>query len=207
MSRLRFFAVAIGLLVGLVLAAHSQSQATLPPVSDTADAQATFVGAATCGSCHEQIHDGWKSARHSKMLQPANTASVEGDFSKRAVTLRGSRYGLQVESGRFFITESYLTGKEQKHLVEYTLGSRRIQHYLTTIENGWIIVLPPSWDVQRQEWFHNLEIVRPDEDDQKVVVQQWNKSCVGCHVSQEEVNYNRATRTYATRWSDFGTSC
>jgi len=51
-----------------------------------------------------------------------------------------------------------------------------------------------------------MEIVRPDEDD-GALVQQWNKSCVGCHVSQEEVNYSPATRSYATRWVDFGTSC
>ena len=47
-----------------------------------------------------------------------------------------------------------------------------------------MIVLPPSWDVQRHEWFDNMEIVRPDENDQKPV-QQWNKNCVGCHVSQQ----------------------
>ena len=33
-----------------------------------------------------------------------------------------------------------------------------------------------------------MEIVRPDENDQKLV-QQWNKNCVGCHVSQQENNY------------------
>src|SRR5205823_5920765 len=73
-------------------------------------------------------------------------------------------------------------------------------------ENGWIILLPPSWDVQRREWFHNLEIVRPDEYEH-TLVQQWNRSCVGCHVSQEEVNYNPETRSYATTWNDFGTTC
>ena len=52
------------------------------------------------------------------------------------MTLRGSRYRLRAENGEYFITESYLTGKEREHRVEYTLGSRRIQHYLTTIENG-----------------------------------------------------------------------
>jgi predicted CXXCH cytochrome family protein len=165
-----------------------------------------FVGAAACESCHQRTHDTWKSGRHSKMVQPATTASVKGDFSKGRVTLRGSAFRFRVEGGQFFITESFLTGKQQEHRVEYTLGNRRIQHYLTTLDDGWIIVLPPSWDVQRREWFHNVEIVRPDEDAKKLV-QQWNKSCVGCHVSQEEVNYNPATRTYATQWMDFGTSC
>jgi len=80
-----------------------------------------------------------------------------------SVALRGKNYGLRVENGRFFITESYLMGKEQEHRVEYTLGNRRIQHYLTTLTDGRIIVLPPSWDVQRQEWFHNMDIVRPEQ--------------------------------------------
>jgi len=169
-------------------------------------ARSSRVGASACASCHTRIHDSWKKGRHSKMVQPATPASVIGDFSKGGVTLRGKNYGLRVDDGRFFITESYLTGKHQEHRVEYTLGNRRIQHYLTTLTDGRIIVLPPSWDVQREAWFHNLEIVRPDED-ARTLVQQWNKSCVGCHVSEETINYSPATRSYATEWRDSGTSC
>ena len=164
-----------------------------------------FVGAATCASCHQQTHDKWKSARHSKMLQPATAASVKGDFSKPSVTLHGERFPLRVDGGAYFITSS-LTGRPQEHRVEYTLGSRRIQHYLTTIDKGMIVVLPPTWDVQRREWLHNMDIVRPDEDHQRPV-QQWNKDCVGCHVSEQDNNYRPATGEYATTWRDFGTSC
>jgi len=167
---------------------------------------AGYVGAQTCARCHAAIHDQWTSGRHSKTLQPANAATVEGDFAKRSITLRGSAYGLRVRDGQYFITESVLTGKEQEHRIDYTLGSRRIQHYLTTTDKGRIIVLPPSWDVQRQEWFHNMEIVRPDEDDRQIV-QQWNRNCVGCHVSGQDNGYDPSTRTYHTKWTDFGTSC
>jgi predicted CXXCH cytochrome family protein len=69
-----------------------------------------------------------------------------------------------------------------------------------------MIVLTPSWDVQRREWFDNMEIVRPDEDN-RTPVQQWNKNCFGCHVSQQDNHYQPDTRTYATAWTDFGTSC
>jgi predicted CXXCH cytochrome family protein len=168
--------------------------------------QAAPVGAQACAPCHQQVHDAWTSGRHSKMLQPAATDSVKGDFSRSRLTLHSRPYRLRVADGKYFVTESYLTGQEQEHRVEYTLGSRRIQHYLTTIENGRIIVLPPSWDVQRREWFDNMDIVRPDENDRKPF-QQWNKNCVGCHVSQQQNNYVAATKTYATRWMDFGTSC
>jgi len=165
-----------------------------------------YVGAKACASCHSQIHEMWTAGRHSKMIQPATAAAVRGDFSRGTITLHGHSYGLHARDGTFYITESELSGKEQEHRIEYTLGSRRIQHYLTTIDQGRIVVLAPSWDVQRREWFHNTEIVRPDEDD-RLVMQQWNKSCVGCHVSRETVGYQPATRTFHTEWMDFGTSC
>jgi Flp pilus assembly protein TadD len=165
-----------------------------------------YVGAQACASCHTQVHDTWTAGRHSKMIQPATPATVKADFSRSGETLQGRRYGFRAVDGQYFITESELTGKPQEHRVEFTLGSRRVQHYLTTIDKGRIIVLAPSWDVQRGQWFHNVEIIRPDEDDRQVV-QQWNKSCVGCHVSRQDNAYDPATRAYHTEWIDFGTSC
>ena len=200
----RFTAVAILVVLTLAWAAHARIGAT-QPAAVNAESPRAFVGAQACARCHQQIHETWKSGRHSKMLQLPTMASVKGDFSKGSVTLRGARFPLRATDGEYFITTS-LTGKEQEHRVEYTLGSRRIQHYLTTIEKGMIIVLPPTWDVQRREWLHNMDIVRHDENHQKPV-QQWNKDCVGCHVSQQENNYRPATGEYATTWRDFGTSC
>ena len=194
----RFIGAAIlGALI-LVWTAHASIRATQPP-NVGAEGARTFVGAEACASCHQDIHETWKGGRHSKMLQPATAASVKGDFSKGSVTLHGERYPAARRRTASTSSPSRTSpGKEQEHRVEYTLGSRRIQHYLTTIDKGRIIVLPPSWDVQRREWFDNMDIVRPDENDQKPV-QQWNKNCVGCHVSQQENNYRPATGTYATQ--------
>jgi predicted CXXCH cytochrome family protein len=192
----RFSAAILGFGFALICAARTPSQ----------EPARTVVGAAVCGSCHQDVHADWKGARHSKMIQPATTASVLGDFSQTRVTLRGQPFQLRADHGAYFITESNITGQPREHRVEYTLGSRRIQHYLTTIENGRIIVLTPSWDVTRRTWFDNMEIVRPDEDD-RTPVQQWNKNCVGCHVSEQDNRYDPDTHVYATKWLDFGTTC
>jgi predicted CXXCH cytochrome family protein len=190
----------------LVLAwvAHATT-GTTQPSPPGANRAPDLVGAQACATCHQQVHDTWTGGRHSKMLQPATAATVKGDFSKGSVTLRGARYRLRAAGGAYFITSS-LAGSDQEHRVQYTLGSRRIQHYLATIDKGKVIVLPPTWDVQRQEWLHNMDIVRPDENHQNAV-QQWNKDCVGCHVSGQQNNYRAATGEYATTWRDFGTSC
>jgi predicted CXXCH cytochrome family protein len=169
-------------------------------------AGATYVGAGACEKCHVEAYRKWNQSRHSKMVQPATPTSVRGDFSIAQVKLRGANYGLRRRDRAFYVTESYLTGKPQEHRVDYTLGNRRIQHYLTTLADGRVIVLPPSWDVQRKQWFHNLDIADPDETED-VLVQVWNKNCYSCHVSQQEKNYDLAKNEYKTAWLNFGTNC
>ncbi len=165
-----------------------------------------YLGAAACATCHPAAAGKWAGARHSKMVQPANAGSVQGDFTRGTVTLRGQDYTLSRAGDSFYITESYLTGRTQRHRIDYTLGNRRIQHYLTTLPDGRILVLPPSWDIARKQWFHNFDIGDPDESGD-VEVQLWNKGCFSCHVSQEEKNFDPNKTEYKTSWLDFGVNC
>jgi predicted CXXCH cytochrome family protein len=184
-----------GVLVAMVFAARAW-----------AAAGPSYVGAQSCRPCHAAEFAIWSGSRHSKMVQPATTLSVRGNFSLTRVTLRGESYLLRSENGTFYITESYLTGRPQEHRIDYTLGNRRIQHYLTTLADGRVIVLPPSWDIQRHGWFHNLDIADP-EFEPGVQVQVWNKQCYSCHVSQEEKHFTADTLEYRTTWLNFGTNC
>ncbi|MGP8244403.1 MAG: ammonia-forming cytochrome c nitrite reductase subunit c552 [Bryobacteraceae bacterium] len=165
-----------------------------------------YSGAAACAKCHAGVAHQWAGSRHSKMVQPATRAAVRGDFTAARVVLRGSAYGLSARNGSYYVTESDLTGKPREHRVDYTLGNRRIQHYLTTLADGRIIVLPPSWDIQREQWFHNADVADP-EDIPGVAVQLWNKSCYSCHVSQQQKNFDVATLRYRNAWIDFGANC
>ena len=173
------------------------------------EAPKTVVGQAVCQTCHAETHAKWRNSRHSKMVQPATTESVKGDFGRSRVTLLGDVFRLRHADGKYYISEAVLTPDVEEHEIQYTLGNRRIQHYLTTLEDGRIILLPPSWDVQRQEWFHNLEIAAPDQKEKAgtVAIQLWNKNCFGCHVSEEVKNYDAGDQSYATGWLDFGGNC
>jgi predicted CXXCH cytochrome family protein len=140
------------------------------------------------------------------MVQPASATGVRGDFTRGKIVLRGLPYAVSRRNGAFYITESYLYGKPVEHRVDYTLGNRRIQHYLTTLADGKVVVLPPTWDVLREEWFHNLDIDDPEEAP-GVQVQVWNKNCYSCHVSQEQKNFDGTKMQYRTEWLDFGINC
>jgi predicted CXXCH cytochrome family protein len=166
----------------------------------------TYAGAKSCVPCHAAASHAWSLSRHSKMIQAANAVAVLGDFSRGPLTLRNSPYRLSARDSGYYITESYLTGKPVERRVDYTLGSRRIQHYLTTLPDGRIVLLPPTWDVLRKNWFHNLDISDP-EDAPGIQIQLWNKSCYGCHVSGEQKNYDVEKNAYKTSWIDFGIDC
>src|SRR5260370_20948917 len=164
---------------------------------------AVYTGAAACAKCHAEIHAKWSQSRHSKMVQPANKTSVKGDFTLSKLQVRGAPYALRERDGVYYISESTLTGKPEEHRVDYTLGNRRIQHYLTTLSTGRVIVLAPSWDVLLKQWFHNFDIADPDETSEEV----WNKNCFSCHVSRQDKGYDSGKNAYQTSWQEFGTHC
>jgi len=165
-----------------------------------------YVGAEACAKCHAAVNQEWAASRHSKMMQPATARSVQGDFAQARVVLRGSTYLLHQGRGNYSITESDLTGQPWEHRVEYTLGDRRIQHYLTTLPDGRIIVIPATWDIVGKKWVHELDTENPEEASGDPV-QIWNKSCYGCHVSREQKNFNLDELFYHTTWQNFGINC
>ena len=157
LAALGFFATSAGAPPSAAAAAQVE-QPVLPPLSEQ---PAMMVGSGQCVLCHEQSHEDWISSRHSKMVQPARPARY-GATSPRSDSPSAARNTGSGGSGsKYFITEPFFTGEPVEHQVDYTLGNRRIQHYLTTLEDGRVIVLPPTWDVLRREWFHNLEIAAP----------------------------------------------
>src|SRR5580698_7282484 len=81
----------------------------------TAGAESIHTSAATCETCHAEIHKIWSQSRHSKMVQPATKAAVQGDFTRGRVVLRGEPFTLTERNGVFYITDSYLNGKQEEH--------------------------------------------------------------------------------------------
>ncbi|MEO8500539.1 MAG: HEAT repeat domain-containing protein [Vicinamibacteria bacterium] len=169
------------------------------------DPDSSFVGSQTCRSCHATTHSSWTNGRHSRMLQEAGPKSVIPRFAG-IETLRGKEYQLERDGDSFFIVERYLQDTPTRRRVDYTLGSRRVQHYLSRLDDGRIVVLPPSYDVEKKEWFHNLDIVDLEETGE-VKVQVWNTNCFGCHVSGEQKGFDPAKKSFETTWTDFGTTC
>jgi predicted CXXCH cytochrome family protein len=165
-----------------------------------------YLGAKACAECHRSIHAQWKNSLHSKIMQPATGRTVEGDFAQGTIRLHGATYRLEQRAGHYYISESDLTGKPWEHEVDYTLGSRRVQHYLTRMSDGRIIILLPTWDNLAKKWIHDID-TQNSEEDPSAQIQIWNKTCYSCHVSREQKNFDVQELRYRTTWQDFGVNC
>jgi len=165
-----------------------------------------YVGSEACAKCHAAVTREWAASLHNKMMQPATAASVEGNFAIAKVEVRGATYLLARRAGGFYITESFLAGKPWEHRVDYTLGGRRIQHYLTTLPDGRIIVIPLTWDNVRKKWIDQADAANPEEGTAEGI-ETWNKTCFSCHVSRGEKNFDLADLRYHTAWKDPGVDC
>jgi predicted CXXCH cytochrome family protein len=91
--------------------------------------------------------------------------------------------------------------------VHYTLGARRFQGYLSKLPDGRIYVLPVFWHNESKRWVDWKEITPIPDDPDHDLRQIWNVTCVNCHATNLVKNFNPATNTYATTWTEMGIGC
>ena len=168
---------------------------------------ATYLGSEACGTCHNDKHFNWRQSLHSKMIQKAAPDAILGDFQKNnALQFDGWNFRMTVDQGQHWIVETNPRGRVERFRVDYTLGSKRVQHYLSLLPDGRLRVVSPTWDVQKKQWFHSNEIIATGHH-AEVSVQMWNQHCYNCHVSQEKQGYDIESDTFKTTFTETGINC
>lgn len=159
---------------------------------------ATYVGAAECKRCHQDIYEGWKSTMHPYKFQRVSPEAVVGDFKGNNSLKSGDKVITMLEKdGEYFITADGPDKKEHSYKIKYLIGGFWKQHYVTEFPNGELHILPAVWIVETQSW---------------KTTKYWSKtiyqnSCTGCHNTGSQINYDQTTKTFRTTWSDLGVAC
>src|SRR4029077_17415664 len=94
--------------------------------------QGPVAGSAACQGCHADMYSRWSDSIHGKMIQRANRNTVVSspELPGGPATSKAWRDGI------LYIAENGIENR-----VDFTLGNRRVQHYLTTRPDGQIRVL------------------------------------------------------------------
>jgi predicted CXXCH cytochrome family protein len=199
--------LAIALLTALIVVAdwwHCH------PAGETAH----YVGGQKCVACHEKEYDLWLSSDHDRAMDLATVTTVVGDFDNQSMTYQGVTSRMFRRDGDFFVHTEGPDGKLHDYRIKYTFGVRPLQQYMVELPDGRVQVLRISWDTQRQQWIY---VPPPDVTDQKIppgdplhwtgVAQNWNHTCAECHSTDLQKNYDAASNTFHTTFSDIDVHC
>jgi len=180
-----------------------------PPVVSSSSSD--YVGGAACKECHEEIYNGWKATFHAYKFQPASPDFVVGDFSRNnSFTAHGTESLMRRSEQGFAIVTKGPDGTSHRYPVRYAVGSVWKQRYITEFPDGGLFVLPLQWNVTSQEWVDYFGPAAHKPGDGLFWSdpgREFQYQCMGCHTTNSRVNFDAASKTFKTAWTDLGVSC
>ncbi|MEZ5786954.1 MAG: multiheme c-type cytochrome [Xanthobacteraceae bacterium] len=215
LSALLFAVSGYGLSAGLGLAQGvPPAQTETAPVAPTPGGE-TYVGEKTCQRCHASEATAWKQSDHARAMAHATDATVLGDFNDAHFTYGDVTSVFFRRDGKFFVRTDGPDGKLQDFEIKFTFGVDPLQQYLIELPGGRLQALSIAWDSRPkadggQRWFHlypNEKIDHRDPLHWTGLQQNWNFMCAECHSTNLQRNYDAATRSYATSYSEINVAC
>ncbi|MCF6312656.1 MAG: tetratricopeptide repeat protein [Verrucomicrobiales bacterium] len=176
---------------------------------------AKYVGAKDCKTCHQKEFDEWKQSDHHRAMEPANAKTVLGDFNDVDFVHFEHRWRFYKKGEEFWVNAEDENGKRQDYKIDYTFGFFPLQQYLIPFPGGRYQALQVCWDSRPKEdggqrWYH----LYPDEEVPPADVLHWtrrhfnwNFMCADCHSTNLRKNFDVASDSYDTQWSEMNVSC
>jgi predicted CXXCH cytochrome family protein len=166
-----------------------------------------YLGSAACQRCHEAEHGQWRRSLHINMTRPVAEATIVGDFAEaKRLTAHGRSYEFGRKDGKPFVRVASGDRAPESFQVDYTLGAKRYQGYLSRLPDGRIYVLPVFWQIESGRWIDWKEIT-PIPDGAHDLKQIWNANCFNCHATNLVQGYDVASKQYRTTWTEMGIGC
>lgn len=166
-----------------------------------------YISSKNCAACHAEHYGSWARTYHSRMTQEARVESVQGDFERdNTFDYLGVRARMEKRDGRFSMMLTFADGRTQVYPIERTVGSRRIEQYVTK-QNGQYIRLPLAYDLVNHRWMSlNGSFFYPDNDNFFQHQSPWDANCVFCHNVKAQPNMD-STRRFNTEVAELGIAC
>ncbi|MFC1757423.1 tetratricopeptide repeat protein [Planctomycetota bacterium] len=186
------------------------------------DSNPTYVGGNSCIACHQGEHKKWTDSHHDLAMDVATEQTVLGDFNDRQLEHYGITSKMFRRADKFFVNTEGPDGKMADFEVKYVFGVEPLQQYMVEFDRppsmpdneiAKLQVLRVSWDTTKKEWFY----LPPPDVDEKLppndplhwtqAGQNWNHMCASCHSTNLQKNFDAATKTYHTTFSDIDVNC
>ncbi|PMN26068.1 deca-heme c-type cytochrome [Vibrio splendidus] len=175
--------------------------------------KATYVGSEACVDCHSEEVEAWQGSHHDMAMKHATDESVLGDFNDQTVTHGGKPNRFFRKGEEFWVNIEGPDGQFKDYKISYTFAFEPLQQYMVEFEDGRVQLIPFAWDSRTegeggQRWFNLYpDTTNTDEFYWTNSGQNWNFMCADCHSTNLEKNYDSASNTYNTTWSEINVGC
>ena len=167
----------------------------LTPHRSATDArQPAYAGSEACIQCHRREFDSWSQTGMAKMLRPFNASNIMGDFGPGMEFHNdlGEPIVRMGDDGRPFFDLQGQDGHWHKYRVDYTIGSKWQQGYVTKLPDGRMQVLPIEYNKLQQKWVNYWKLIDPPDSVRADVrrfpellpATNYQMNCAICHTSQ-----------------------
>lgn len=165
------------------------------------------AGSKSCEKCHPEHFQRWEDSAHSRMVRLPAPDTVLGDFSRdNTLQWKGYAYRMFGRDGKYFVTVRPASGESTTYTVDYVIGSRRIQGYMSRLKDGRMYLLPVYWQIAAQAWFDS-SLITPHTDEGLGVKQYWNTNCLACHATDLRFGFDPKKSEYSTKWVELAIGC
>lgn len=183
------------------------SQYATAAAQPATDSGSEYLGSESCAKCHDAEHTQWKNSIHIQMTKPVADATILGDFRDGTKFADHDRsYTFGTKGGKPYVSVSFGGRTPETFAVDYTLGAKRYQGYLSTLPEGRIYVLPVFWHVAAKRWIDWKELT-PVPDGAHDIRQIWNTNCFNCHATNIVQGYDVDAKKYQSTWTEMGIGC
>jgi len=210
LDRWKVIGVAATAVIVLSLPAWLIRQGRTEAGGHAVEAGSNFVGREACRPCHEAAYASWQRSDHDLAMDQADEESVLGDFEDAVFTSTGITSTFFRRDGRFFVNTEGPDGEMVDFEITHTFGHEPLQQYLVPFPGGRLQCLTIAWDSDRGEWFdlYPDQVIPPDDWLHWTrAAQNWNGMCAECHSTNLQKNFDAASNTYDTTWSEINVSC
>lgn len=198
-----WFAATVVAVLGAVSVASVARDVETPVALDGV----AYVQSATCVRCHPGHEASWRATFHRTMTQVAGPDSVVGDFDDASFTFEGVTSRFTRDGDDFFVETLGTDGRMHRFHVDRTVGSRRIQQYVTRDDDRYIR-LPVAWNIGERRWFHlDGGFLDPDGIDFNTHTTVWDGNCIFCHNVKAQPGYDWESKRFSSRVAELGIAC
>jgi tetratricopeptide (TPR) repeat protein len=174
-----------------------------------------LAGSQSCRDCHADFYKLWADSWHGLAMQPYTATFAKAHLTPQTadIVVGKRRYRAEIGAGEGCIRETGPSGV-RTYPIAHVMGGKNIYYFLTPLDRGRLQVLPVAYDVHKKAWYDMAASgVRhfPDRRDEALDwtdrMYAFNTTCFNCHVTELATNYDLATDTYHTTWTEPGISC